>query len=143
VVVPPHERSSAIRLPRLPLSPRNDRALRRACEYLADRPERNVGLDELAANAGIDKFSLAHLFRERIGLPPHALQIAHRIRNARRLLEAGQTVAATATATGFADQSHLHRHFQRTLGLTPREYQQRFAETSRSRHTSDAQSRPS
>lgn len=137
------ERSSAIRLPRLPLSPRNDRALRRACEYLADRPERNVGLDELAANAGIDKFSLAHLFRERIGLPPHALQIAHRIRNARRLLEAGQTVAATATATGFADQSHLHRHFQRTLGLTPREYQQRFAETSRSRHTSDAQSRPS
>ena len=137
------ERSSAIRLPRLPLSPRNDRALRRACEYLADRPERNVGLDELAANAGIDKFSLAHLFRERIGLPPHALQIAHRIRNARRLLEAGQTVAATATATGFADQSHLHRHLQRTLGLTPREYQQRFAETSRSRHTSDAQSRPS
>ena len=137
------ERSSAIRLPRPPLSPRNDRALRRACEYLADRPERNVGLDELAANAGIDKFSLAHLFRERIGLPPHALQIAHRIRNARRLLEAGQTVAATATATGFADQSHLHRHFQRTLGLTPREYQQRFAETSRSRHTSDAQSRPS
>ena len=137
------ERSSAIRLPRPPLSPRNDRALRRACEYLADRPERNVGLDELADNAGIDKFSLAHLFRERIGLPPHALQIAHRIRNARRLLEAGQTVAATATATGFADQSHLHRHFQRTLGLTPREYQQRFAETSRSRHTSDAQSRPS
>ena len=137
------ERSSAIRLPRLPLSPRNDRALRRACEYLADRPERNVGLDELAANAGIDKFSLAHLFRERIGLPPHALQIAHRIRNARHLLEAGQTVAATATATGFADQSHLHRHFQRTLGLTPREYQRRFAETSRSRHTSDAQSRPS
>jgi AraC-like DNA-binding protein len=121
------ERSSATRLPRLPLSPRNDRALRRACEYLADRPERNVGLDELADNAGIDKFRLVHLFRERIGLPPHALQIAHRIRNARRLLEAGQTVAATAAATGFADQSHLHRHFQRTLGLTPGEYQQRLA----------------
>jgi AraC-like DNA-binding protein len=137
------ERSSAIRLPRLPLSPRNDRALRRACEYLADRPERNVGLDELADNAGIDKFSLVHLFRERIGLPPHALQIAHRVHNARRLLEAGQTVAATATATGFADQSHLHRHFQRTLGLTPGEYQQRFAETSRSRHTSAARSWPS
>jgi Helix-turn-helix domain/AraC-like ligand binding domain len=55
-----------------------------------------------------------------------ALPIAHRIRKARRLLEAGQTIAETATATGFADQSHLHRHFQRSLGPTPREYQKRF-----------------
>jgi AraC-like DNA-binding protein len=120
------ERSSSTRLPRPPLSLRDNRALRQACEYLADQPERNVGLDELAAAAGVDKFHLTRLFRERIGLPPHALQIAHRIRNARRLLEAGQTIAATAAATGFADQSHLHRHFQRGLGLTPGEYRRRF-----------------
>jgi AraC-like DNA-binding protein len=120
------ERSSAIRLPRPPLSLRDDRALRRACDYLADRPERNVGLDELAAVADIDKFRLVHLFRHRIGLPPHTLQLAHRVRVARRLLEAGQTIAATAAATGFADQSHLHRHFKRTLGLTPGEYQRRY-----------------
>jgi AraC-like DNA-binding protein len=120
------ERSSAIRLPPLPLSPRDDRALRRACEYLGDRSEHNVGLDELASVAGIDKFGLVHLFRQRIGLPPHALQIAHRVRQARRLLEAGHTIAAAASATGFADQSHLHRHFRRTLGLTPGEYQRRF-----------------
>ncbi len=59
-------------------------------------------------------------------LPPHALQVAHRIRAARRLLEAGETIAETAATTGFADQSHLHRHFQRSLGLTPARYQQRF-----------------
>jgi transcriptional regulator GlxA family with amidase domain len=108
------------------LTPRDDRALRVASEYLADRPERNVGLDELAAVAGIGKFRLVRLFRERTGLPPHALQVAHRVRAARRLLEAGETIAATATATGFADQSHLHRHFQRTLGVTPGEYQRRL-----------------
>ena len=76
--------------------------------------------------AGIGKFRLIRLFRERTGLPPHALQVAHRIRAARRLLEAGETIAETAAATGFADQSHLHRHFQRSLGLTPGEYQTRF-----------------
>ncbi len=119
-------RSSAVRPARSPLSPRDDRALRLACDYLGDRPERNVGLDELAAAAGIGKFRLIRLFRERTGLPPHALQVAHRVRNARRLLEAGETIAAAAAATGFADQSHLHRHFQRSLGLTPGEYQRRF-----------------
>src|SRR4029453_468480 len=129
------ERSSSIRLPRPPLSPRDNRSLRLACEYLADQPERNVGLDEpaaaggpddLAAAAGLKRSSHPRLFRQRIGLPPHALQIAHRIRNARRLLETGQTIAATAAATGFSDQSHLHRHFQRGLELTPGEYRRRF-----------------
>jgi AraC-like DNA-binding protein len=120
------ERSSAVRAARSPLSARDDRALRLACDYLGDQSERNVGLDELAAAAGIGKFRLIRLFRERTGLPPHALQVAHRIRRARRLLEAGRTIAETAAATGFADQSHLHRHFQRSLGPTPREYQERF-----------------
>jgi AraC-like DNA-binding protein len=112
--------------PRRVLGSRDDAALRRAFEHLAGQPERNTGLDELAAVAGIGKFRLVRLFRERTGLPPHALQIAHRVRAARRLLEAGESVAATAAATGFADQSHLHRHFRRTLGLTPGEYQRRL-----------------
>jgi hypothetical protein len=74
-----------------------------------------------------EKFRLVRLFREHTGLPPHALQIAHRVRAARRLLEVGETIANTAAATGFSDQSHLHRHFQRSLGVTPGEYQKRIA----------------
>jgi transcriptional regulator GlxA family with amidase domain len=66
---------------------------------LADRPERNV---ELAA-AGIGKFRLIRLFGEPTGQTPHALQVAHRIRKARRLLEAGETIADIAAATGFVD----------------------------------------
>jgi transcriptional regulator GlxA family with amidase domain len=69
---------------------------------LADRPERNVGLDELAA-AGIGKFRLIRLFGEPTSPTPHALQVAHRIRKARRLLEAGETIADVAAATGFVD----------------------------------------
>jgi AraC-like DNA-binding protein len=121
------ERPPGGRPRRSPRSPRDDKALRLARDYLADQPERNISLDELATAAGISKFRLIRLFRQRTGLPPHALQLAHRIRQARRLLEAGQTIAQAAAATGFADQSHLHRHFQRSLGITPAEYQQRFA----------------
>jgi AraC-like DNA-binding protein len=120
------DRSSAVRSPRPKITAGDERALRLAFDYLADQPERNVGLHELATAAGIGKFRLIRLFRQRTGLPPHALQIAHRIQAARRLLEAGETIAHAAVATGFADQSHLHRHFQRSLGLTPARYQQRF-----------------
>jgi AraC-like DNA-binding protein len=115
------------RHPGPPLGARDDRALRLADDYLAAHVERNVGLDELAAVAGIGKFRLVRLFRERVGRPPHAVALAHRIRAARRLLEAGEPIAGIAAATGFADQSHLHRQFRRSLGLSPGEYRRRFA----------------
>src|SRR6188472_1772157 len=104
----------------------DERALRTAIEYLSDQPARNVSLEELAAAAGVGKFRLIRLFKEGTGLPPHALQIARRVRTARRLLEAGQAIADVASAAGFADQSHMHRHFQRSLGMTPGEYRRRL-----------------
>jgi transcriptional regulator GlxA family with amidase domain len=120
------EHSPAARPHQSPLSPRDDKAFRLARDYLADQPERNISLDELATAAGTGRHRLIRLFRQRTGLPPHALQLAHRIRTARRLLEAGRTPAQAATAAGFTDQSHLHRHFRRSLGVTPAEYQRRF-----------------
>jgi AraC-like DNA-binding protein len=119
------EQFSSVRSRRTLTSPREEQAFRAACNYLAERSERNISLDELADAAGIGKFRLVRLFRDRTGLGPHAIHIAHRIRIARRLLEAGESIAVTAAATGFADQSHLHRHLQRTLGLTPGAYRRR------------------
>ncbi|TDV49985.1 helix-turn-helix domain-containing protein [Actinophytocola oryzae] len=107
----------------------SDREFRLACDYLAENAERSVSLDELAAVAGTGKFRLVKLFRDRTGLPPHALQIAHRVRRARRLLEGGHTAAEAAALTGFTDRSHLHRHFRRSLGFTPGQYQRLFATT--------------
>ena len=107
------------------LTPRDDRALSLASDYLATHSAQNIGLEELGHAAGIGKFRLVRLFREQTGVTPHALHIAHRIRAARRMLERGETIANTAAATGFADQSHLHRHFTRSLGLTPGEYKRR------------------
>ncbi len=120
------EGHSTHRPPKKTLSSHEDSAFRVACDYLGDWPARNIGLDELAAVAGIGKFRLIRIFREQTGLPPHALQIAHRVRTARRLLEVGTPISEAAAATGFADQSHLHRQFQRSLGLTPGEYRKRF-----------------
>jgi AraC-like DNA-binding protein len=111
--------------PREPLV-RDDPALQRARDYLGDRLPQNVTLDELAAAASTDKFRLVRLFRAATGMPPHRYQLAQRIRLARRLLERGMPIAEVAATTGFADQSHLHRHFRRGLDLTPREYARRF-----------------
>jgi AraC-like DNA-binding protein len=101
---------------------RRDPALRAACELLASEPARNVTLDELAAAAGVGRYRLLRLLRAGLGVPPHRYQLACRISRARTLLAAGRPIADVALETGFADQSHLHRHFRRSLGLTPAGY---------------------
>jgi AraC-like DNA-binding protein len=109
-------------VPAAPRAARRDPALRRACELLGADLARNVTLTEVAAAAGASRHRLTRLFRAAYGLPPHRFQLAQRVRAARRLLERGATPAEAAQQTGFFDQSHLHRHFTRTLGITPGAY---------------------
>ena len=71
---------------------------------------------------GVSRHRLTRLFRAAYGVPPHRFVLAQRIRAARRLLERGGAPAEVAAQTGFFDQSHLHRHFTRTLGMTPGAY---------------------
>lgn len=97
-------------------------ALRRALSLIADSPAADVSLADLAAAAGLSQYRLMRAFREQFGTPPHAFQVAQRINRARRLLEAGMSVVDAAAAAGFFDQSHLHRHFRRRMGITPAAY---------------------
>jgi AraC-like DNA-binding protein len=112
-----------------PRRARDDPALRRACEFLHDRLPANVTLDELERAAGVSRHRLSRLFRAAYGLPPHRFQLAQRVALARRMLERGVGVAEVAQATGFFDQSHLHRHFRATLGVTPAGYARLTAQT--------------
>ncbi len=97
-------------------------AVRRAREYLRDRYRENVSLEELSGAVNLSPFHLLRVFREEVGLPPHAYLIGVRIRRARELLAAGCPVGRAAAETGFADQSHLSHQFKRKFGYTPGQY---------------------
>lgn len=101
-------------------------AVRRALSLVADSPAADVSLADLAAAAGLSQYRLVEAFRQRFGTTPHAFQVAQRVNRSRRLLEAGVPAAEAAVRAGFYDQSHLHRHFRRRLGLTPAAYAAAF-----------------
>ena len=88
-----------------PTHPHDDRALRLAVDFLGDQPARNVSLDELARAAGIGKFRLVRLFRERTGLPPHAFRIAQRVRADTELVADGERAQHRVTQQPRADAS--------------------------------------
>ncbi|MGH3149025.1 MAG: helix-turn-helix domain-containing protein [Rubrobacter sp.] len=98
------------------------RAIQQVREYLEDNHACNVSLEELSRLANLSPFHLTRVFSERVGMPPHAYQNQVRVARARELLLRGWPIAQTAFETGFADQSHLTRHFKRLVGVAPGSY---------------------
>lgn len=94
--------------------------------YLDDNSQDDVSLEELARLAGVSPFHLIRQFQTYYGLPPHAYQIQARIRLSKRLIRQGNSLLDCALRAGFHDQSHLSRHFKRTLGVTPGHYARQF-----------------
>jgi AraC-like DNA-binding protein len=95
-------------------------------QILDDRTAENVGLDELAAAAGISRFHLIRVFQRRYGMTPFAYQRNRRIEKARAALRTGKSIADAAAAAGFSDQSHLGRSFRAVMGSTPGEYRESY-----------------
>ena len=97
-------------------------ALARARDFLSEHCSENVSLTSLATMVGLNPFALLRGFSRAYGLPPHAWQLQERVRRAQTLLCAGLSPAEAAAELGFADQSHLTRHFKQILGITPGRY---------------------
>lgn len=99
-------------------------ALARVRECLADRLADPPRLAELAALAGVGPFALLRGFKQAYGVPPHAWLVQQRAERARALVALGAGLADAAHAAGYADQSHMTRHFTRQFGFTPAAWQQ-------------------
>ncbi|WP_158903818.1 helix-turn-helix transcriptional regulator [Burkholderia sp. L27(2015)] len=79
-------------------------------------------IKHLAAASGFSREGYTRLFSRAIGIAPSRYRLLHRLNEARALLRKGEAVASVASDTGFADQSHLGRHFLAAFGTTPRSY---------------------
>ncbi|UBU16928.1 AraC family transcriptional regulator [Nonomuraea gerenzanensis] len=99
------------------------RTVRAALELLHESLVDPPALEDLAAAVGARPFALLRAFKAATGLPPHAYLTSLRVRQARRLLQAGVRPARVAAEVGFTDQAHLNRHFKRIVGVPPAAYQ--------------------
>lgn len=101
---------------RPPVERRNIHAVR---DMLTERPVRNVRLADLASAARLSQFHFARVFKSEVGLPPYAYFEQVRIAHAHDLIHQGHDLTSVAYQLGYADQSHLTRHFHRGSFTTP------------------------
>ena len=106
----------------LPQLGREHPAVKRTKEYLQAHYAQEIALQDLANVAHLSPFHLARIFRQAVGLPPHAYQTQLRLAHAKTLLAQGFDVSYVAYKTGFSSESHFAQHFKRNFLATPGSY---------------------
>jgi AraC family transcriptional regulator len=116
--------SSAQQLPLLRSHRLAETTLRQVVTYIEDHLAEDLSLSALAAVASLSSYHFARLFKESTGLSPHQYVLGRRVERAKLLLATTNWPRLSiAHASGFANESHLARHFKRVTGMTPGHFQ--------------------
>lgn len=108
--------------PPAPASGESAQTVAQVCAWLEEHFDEHVGLDELSALAGWDKYRLIRAFARERGITPYSYLMTLRVDRAKKLLEQGASPLDAALETGFSDQSHFTNQFKKLIGLTPGQY---------------------
>lgn len=97
-------------------------AVKRIKDHLEASAPTGVSNADLEAEHGVDRYSLARRFRHYFGVSPHRFVILRRLDLAKSFIRGGASLVEAADASGFADQSHMTRHFRGAFGVSPGEW---------------------
>ena len=91
--------------------------------YIDTHYKEPLTLDTLSSVAHINKYYLAHAFKEEYGHSPIRYMISRRIDESRFLLqETDMSMSQIARVRGFSSASYCSQSFRRSEGMTPAEY---------------------
>jgi transcriptional regulator GlxA family with amidase domain len=101
--------------------------IKKLAEKVTAQPRADWRTDVLAAEAGVSRRSLSHLFRTGVDVSP--ADFVERVRTdlaRRRLLETDDNVEAIAVACGFGSLRRMDHAFARAMSASPTEFRSRF-----------------
>jgi AraC family transcriptional regulator len=106
---------------------RDERRISAALHHLEDHFTEPLGLDQLAAVAGMSKYHFVRTFRHVLGRSPHQYLVGLRLQHvAERLTITDDLITEIALNCGFGDISTFASQFRRQFGETPSQYRRRY-----------------
>ncbi len=101
--------------------------IRHVMQYIAEHLNQDIGLEELARQFQLHKTHLARVFKEEAGVGVNEYIRRQRIERAKELLLQSQyRVNEIVYEVGFKSPQNFYTLFMRYVGLTPKEYRDRF-----------------
>ena len=96
--------------------------MRAVADYIANRRDEPLTLDQLARFAGMSPFHLQRTFKAAMGVSPKAYHAAKRLEAFKSGLRAGDSVLGAVFDAGYGSTSRIYEQVDGGLGMTPSAY---------------------
>lgn len=101
--------------------------VRRVTNYMRDRIDQRIGLNELASLANLSRFHFCTAFRIATGRTPYEWLTHERVARAKHLLgDPTLSITDIALAVGYSTPSAFASVFRKVMGQTPTEFRRRL-----------------
>lgn len=92
-------------------------------DYINNRIEQKITLDEISENVHMSKYYMCHLFKETIGMTVNEYTLSRRISIAKKkLLFTSLPISEIALSSGFSSFAYFSKIFREREGVTPKEF---------------------
>lgn len=102
----------------------SNRTIRQLLEYIEKNYHRDIGLNELADQTGMNPAYLSMLFKDEVGMSYIKYLTSLRIDKAKELLIAGYKVNEVSEMIGYSNYRYFTNKFKQLTGCTPGEYRE-------------------
>ncbi|MBK0378927.1 GlxA family transcriptional regulator [Mucilaginibacter segetis] len=104
-----------------------DEMIKKAQEYIEQRPDEKIAIESLAANFAIGRRNFDRRFIKATGVTPTEYAQRVKIEAAKKAFETSRkTVTEVMYEVGYADQKAFREVFRKITGLSPLEYRSRY-----------------
>jgi AraC family transcriptional regulator len=102
------------------------RQLYQVIDFIHANLKRKLTLSAIAQQLNMSVYYFCQLFKQSMGISPYKYVLQQRVEQAKLLLKHKEkAIADIALECGFANQTHLNKHFRKLTGTTPKSYRQR------------------
>lgn len=106
--------------------------LKKAIGFIHEHLQDDISIGNLADVVGLSTAHFARMFKSSTNMSPHQYILLCRINKAKKLLmNRSLSLAQISSSTGFCDQSHFTRSFQKIMKTTPSSYAKSFRSSER------------
>ena len=103
--------------------------IQRVIAYITDHLTEELRVEEIAHEVNISYYYMCHLFKSQYGISVNTFRTQKRLEAAiKKLLTTNEKIADVAISCGFNNASYFTEVFTKTVGLSPKAFQSRYAE---------------